>query len=243
MSNEALVNHFEGHDGSTGPITIVAKKAADLPQLNFLAWDLDGSSFQPGFDLFRHIGAVLSEADIRQTGERNYHVVQYFDPPLTDHKKAKCIWRKVQTLLLGDPSSSYLMKPRVVGSVKEKKEGTFTVALVAQGRRVAPEDLSNRLRTDSREGLYRVLLTQTLLTPSSREPLWDGESQNGICPLHGSGNSPRQATYEPEQLLVSCWGDCKEDGQDGPKRFDLADIVEARVLTPDAFAKWEDGQS
>ena len=95
------VNHFEGHDGSTGPITVVSKKAADLPQLNFLAWDLDGSCFQPEFDLLRHIGAVVPDAEIRQTGEGNYHVVQYLGPPLTDHKVAKSLWQKVQRRLLG----------------------------------------------------------------------------------------------------------------------------------------------
>ena len=239
-----------GAHGSHGETAIRDK---DVVRVGGLAYDIDIKHFTAEFAkrIRDYLVAVLPELELRQTSQSgNLHAIVHFKQPIAPNT-ARRIWDLLPKLLLSDPSATFLMKARVVGSKKLKSSGdTYVVRRVRTGSPVAAKALLSRLAgvpvgdNGDRSGpvgwkreQFRGVMTVSVAPNGQR--LWDGNARHGICPLHGTGANAEQCAMHPDRANCTCFGDCR-DATGRPKTIELAEIVAKRVVAEGFWDKYKD---
>ncbi len=250
---ENLFEHFfdlkgeQDDGGSIGTHAETAVPRDKIERVHALCFDIDVSRFRDDFQplLIKYLELATPWAELRQTSYGgNLHAIVHFKNPI-EVSKAERIWRQLRKLFLSDPNASFTMKARVPGTLKAKKDERFLVRQIRSGQTIDTNELANKLPDSADENSDRAshtplgllqfrALMKSLCAPNGK-PIWDGVSSHAICPIHGSGQNPKQCAIDFEAALCKCYSDCATDGR--PKTIRLKDILRAKVLTENAWKK------
>lgn len=233
---ESLVN-----GGGTGSLAELACKLRDVRSIDGFVVDADRKVLRPEFTLamyLDYLAILLPESEVRQTSPHgNLHVLVRLKRPLSRKriKQARRIHRRLRMVMFGDPQQVLLLtKARAIDSASNY-DG-FAVAQIKPGTPCSTKIIysnTGRRPPETTEAVLRALLRS--LPAKDGAPCWDGSDSHCVCPIHGSGQSRKQASIGGDS--VTCFADCKNANDDKPKKWTILDILRQRVLNESADAQ------
>ena len=243
FSYEANGQLYNGAQGTQTEVAIQARRIKALFGLNF---DLDIRDFHPSFapHYRSYLALVCPQLGLIQTSAAgNLHGYLLFQESITSLQAQK-YYRFLKDFLFADGASSFTMARRQPGSINSKHGDGFVVQELQAASKVSPKEIDLLQQPEQEEvsalprwleQSFRALFQHLSI---DGQLYWREGRTNGICPIHGSGNNPNQATYHPATASIACFGDCRQ-GQDSPQSISYRQILEKQVFNSDLSDRFQ----